>query len=1070
MTTLVSLIEKMMQDRIGFGDPKLLNFPDYHIPYFDELEYVAQAAEYVAAVDRKANVMNELEQVKFKGALVKFGAVAETILREWGELDHGWILYARAQVAANELDIHKLRPCTTVAYSDSNHEQASLVELHYYIPIAEPHPDYRNYGKITATHAPADQTRLTVYADPEYQDEMFKQWARLKAELIRQEWIDPPTARVEALVHTWPPGNEGSQIKAVTENVLICDEWVRTTPDNLIKLVKDRLQSGSIRVAHLPGRFELALFTMRRADADLPADEQMMQQAFARVAIEPIDERCRLWVALDYAPDDLLPYPARAMLTDVCAAVIAVCNGRAAADEWRTRIVQPNQAGRVIVNAEDCDRFELVFLDTPARLAREVAVFDAYRNIYTVDDRDYETIMDDLINRRHIATRRIAPDADLVTVSFLAEHIMGTFSASCGHITARAMRDGTSQLIVTIGRNPGTLGRWSDLRAELERLGLLTLPPEATNELTHHQTLIVRDADARRVAAALATAWQTRWVKLLSDVDTLVTQPATMIAPRGPITHYVVRVRGHVIRHDDSRAFESDLLDVLRCEVIQGGDRCKVQIDYMGEANDWRLYAIDELNEIFHTDAVGMRHKGSIFDLPAERAALIIGDAIRELDHDLFSVDVSKEPGGRWVWSVYYGADNRKPRIGEITVGPDRGVGFASVAMARALKRDPELATMTPRERDEIGQFGRLVTHILDMGAFEAENIKTPPAAPTPTESSTQPVVVETSGGVNVDANNVVVGNDVVGRDKITNTQNIFYLDPISLTPAYKLAAQQPPFPPVTLIPSSVGYLGRDDVSLLIRTAYVTRGLARKPWTSEEREAIRAWLQISPLCQWMDSYLHLQSEAFSWKIDQTLANSLRLSYMPRLSPDDSPLSVKAELYTYGVACFDVIFGTLEAMERFLRLPPLSSAFLSERARRFQSEQRVLWSEAFQITLAGLATVTHPKLLQWFSERVGPPRLHVYLLANGVNLDQRIGGDERWTRTEGIAGRDTFLQGDDRADGMIWQAEGLEKLNELVQRMWEKHLYNWGYLGFEAELEQQPPESVFQGIRAACDSV
>ena len=574
MTTLVSLIEKLMQDQIGYCDPKLLDLPDYHVPYFDELEYVAQADEYVTAVDQKANAMNELEQVKFKGAPVKFGAVAETILREWGELEHGWILYARAQVAAKELDIHKLRPCTTVTYSDSNHEQASLVELHYYTPIAELQPDYRNYGRITATHAPADHTRLTVYADPEFQEEMLKQWSRLKAELFRQEWIDPPFAATEAIIHEWTPENG---------------------------------------------------------------------------------------------------------------------------------------------------------------ISRE-------------------------------------------------------------------------------------------------------------------------------------------------------TQPISI-----------------------------------------------------AQSND--------------------THNG----------------------HDVSATTLS--------------------------------------------------------------------------------------SAVSPTEPSTQQVAITTSGGVNVDANNVTVGNDMVGRDKITNTQNTFYINPTIPAPVDKFATQQPAFPLVSLFPSSAGYLGRDDVSLLVRTAYVTRGLTRKPWTSEEREAIRAWLQISPLCQWMDSYLHLRSEAFSWRIDQTLADSLRLSYMPRLSPDDSPLSVKAELYTYGVACFDVVFGTLEAMERFLRLPPLSSAFLSERSRRFQSEQRIWWREAFQITLAGLATVTHPKLLQWFSERVGPSRLHVYLLANDANLDQRIGGDVRWPHTEGIAGRDTFLQEDDGSDGILWQAGGLEELIQIVQRMWGKHLYNWGYLGFETELNQQPPESVLQEIRA-----
>jgi hypothetical protein len=108
----------------------------------------------------------------------------------------------------------------------------------------------------------------------------------------------------------------------------------------------------------------------------------------------------------------------------------------------------------------DADRFELIFLDTPYRLAREVSILDAGRNIYTVADRDKRS-------------DPIAKDADQVTVLFLEEHITGTFSASSGYIMARGFNDGTSLLIVFIGRNPGTLERWSELRAELDRLDLL---------------------------------------------------------------------------------------------------------------------------------------------------------------------------------------------------------------------------------------------------------------------------------------------------------------------------------------------------------------------------------------------------------------------------------------------------------------------------------------------------------------------------------------------------------------------------------------------------------------------
>jgi hypothetical protein len=129
----------------------------------------------------------------------------------------------------------------------------------------------------------------------------------------------------------------------------------------------------------------------------------------------------------------------------------------------------------------DADLFEeLTFLDTPYRLAREVSIFDNGRNIYTVDDRDIDTRIDDLNNKRYIRPHRIAKDADQVTVLFLAERITGTFGASSGHIAARAFYDGTSQLVASVGRNPGTLKRWSDLRTELDRLGLLASPNRRT--------------------------------------------------------------------------------------------------------------------------------------------------------------------------------------------------------------------------------------------------------------------------------------------------------------------------------------------------------------------------------------------------------------------------------------------------------------------------------------------------------------------------------------------------------------------------------------------------------------
>jgi hypothetical protein len=327
---------------------------------------------------------------------------------------------------------------------------------------------------------------------------------------------------------------------------------------------------------------------------------------------------------------------------------------------------------------------------------------------------------------------------------------------------------------------------------------------------------------------------------------------------------------------------------------------------------------------------------------------------------------------------------------------------------------------------------------------------------------------IETGGGAYVGGDvSVDNGSEFVGRDKIINIHQV-YADPVTSDPSNFFGSRkQSPFP-ISLFPATSYYGNHEDVSLLFRMAYRVDGPARKAWTTEEREAIRSWLKNSPLCLWMDPHLNLQSEEFRWEFDQSQANALYLTYQSKLPPVDSPISVKAALYTQGVAYFDVIFGTPQSMDRFLNFPRLSTAFLSERTRRFQGDQRLSWSEAYQITLAGLATVAHARFREWFTGPNGSSRLCVYLLANGAALDQRISGGAHWQHKAGIAGRDTFLQDDDDSEGVLWHFGGVEELNDLNRTMWERHFYNWGYLGFEEDLKRQPPESVLREIRAAYD--
>ena len=165
-------------------------------PYFDEDVYYAEIEAFIAESEGTGSRMNEIAQVTFKGPLTRFMAVSEAILREWDVLITNFEMWTAARAEGKRERIQTLKTGVRLAEDVSAPEVISQAKLLYYQPVDHARR-YGNYGKVVATHLPEDQTRLRVYADPEYQDEMTKQWDRLSKELAAQGWIVPPVVAAQ---------------------------------------------------------------------------------------------------------------------------------------------------------------------------------------------------------------------------------------------------------------------------------------------------------------------------------------------------------------------------------------------------------------------------------------------------------------------------------------------------------------------------------------------------------------------------------------------------------------------------------------------------------------------------------------------------------------------------------------------------------------------------------------------------------------------------------------------------------------------------------------------------------
>ena len=194
--TDASWVAKMIQNLKTFWPESTEAQRLVNSPSFDERQYFAEIDTFVAESEGTVNRLNEIAQVTFKGPLTRFMAVSEAILREWDVLINNFQMWTAARAEGKRERIQKLKTGVRLAEEVSAPEVFSQAKLLYYRPVDHAQR-YGNYGKVVATHLPEDQTRLRVYADPEYRDEMTKQWDRLNAELAAQGWIVPPVVATQ---------------------------------------------------------------------------------------------------------------------------------------------------------------------------------------------------------------------------------------------------------------------------------------------------------------------------------------------------------------------------------------------------------------------------------------------------------------------------------------------------------------------------------------------------------------------------------------------------------------------------------------------------------------------------------------------------------------------------------------------------------------------------------------------------------------------------------------------------------------------------------------------------------
>jgi hypothetical protein len=306
----------------------------------------------------------------------------------------------------------------------------------------------------------------------------------------------------------------------------------------------------------------------------------------------------------------------------------------------------------------------------------------------------------------------------------------------------------------------------------------------------------------------------------------------------------------------------------------------------------------------------------------------------------------------------------------------------------------------------------------------------------------------------------IISRKDRVGKTYIRLGETTVEADPYRLRQLFAEPVSQgrEDRPTVSLLPSNTGYGDRQDFSLVLRVGYRARGGTESTWTSGEREAISKALKNSPLCRWMEAQFQLADEQFSWQITSSQEHSISLSYNPKMPPMEAPISAKAFLDTSGTTYLDVVIGTKEVFHQFMRYPRPSSA-LAAAETRFDGSERLNWDEAYQLTLAGLATLANRRFLEMLPGPNWDRRLSIYLLADpGASLEQRISSSSSWKHTKGNQGRDDLLE------NIPWESNSLDALNEVARQFWKGHFYKMGFLGFEDDLGKQPPDTVLQELQ------
>lgn len=262
-------------------------------------------------------------------------------------------------------------------------------------------------------------------------------------------------------------------------------------------------------------------------------------------------------------------------------------------------------------------------------------------------------------------------------------------------------------------------------------------------------------------------------------------------------------------------------------------------------------------------------------------------------------------------------------------------------------------------------------------------------------------------------------------------------------------ASSHPAFPIQAVLPfwwtpdalrqAAAPFLERRQLSTWIafRLGYEERrmGSSGRPWITIEREAIRDWLNGSPLRGWINDSLRKSHDPF----DQAFVGGI---------PDLFERSKFKHLPEFAIVKNQSGLIILEPQWPDEN-PPVHMQVKVERVGRISIDlafsERIMWSAVFLLMGMTLLTASHPELIQrCFPEPGWSPRLRGCLLGE-PGLGETIILDPRWHRVGAPNPREAILD-------EPWEGGGLREIEEVLRRFWARMLHDLGYLGFEEDLK------------------